>query len=417
MKRILVVFALAIALLGVSLAIQPASPAIAQTDMIRNGSFTNGMQHWQTWDAIQHRITSGVFEFYRTPGGSSAVVLQKTGQNLAAGAKLRATFQLGNADTLLNKRVTVIMHPDDWSELQACTFMLDRDPALETFEMEFFTTRTWTNATISFYASMDYNRGWIRVDNVTLRQDSSLPTNRVNCVDPNRPPTGTALDTGNFINNGDFSAGATDWGEAGAIVSRVQGGVYEYYTTTGGAAAVVLQDFIDNPNGDAIDMEQQGEARFWLGNSSSVRKRVSVIIHNVNFSNLSFCAFWLPPNTPSERYIMRFGNNGFGSSYRFISFYNAPADGIGWVSLDNISLRRRPGLTIVGTQCHYPGSNPAEEESAGLGAASSFALPTLMPTATGVPSFAPLPLPEAPAAPFSAAPEGDDHAIEGTISE
>jgi hypothetical protein len=369
-----------------------APPADAQAEMIVNGGFSNGMQGWGTWDAIVHRIQSGVFEFYRGTGGVSAVVLQNTGVSLPAGAKLKATFQLGNSDTGYSKRVTVIVHSGDWSDLQACTFMLSWGSSTATYEMELFTNRAWTNTTISFYSSMDANRGWIRLDNVSLRQDSTLPTNRVRCIDPYRPSTGLGADTANIIRNGDFGGGMTGWGTSGEIVHRIQSGVFEFYTVTSGPAAVVLQDFYNHTNGGRIEVNQQAEARFHLGNSSSNRKRVSVLIHNFDFTKLSFCTFWLPPSTPLGQYVIRFGNNNYGSSsHRYISFYVSPDDNLGWARLDDVTLRVRPGLTIVGTECHYPGSLPAEVED--FQPAETFMLPTLQPTASGMPALT-VPLPE-----------------------
>ncbi len=59
-----------------------------------------------------------------------------------------------------------------------------------------------------------------------------------------------------------------------------------------------------------------------LGNSSSVRKRISVLVHEHDFSDLHVCTFWLEPSTPRQTYTMRTAHDH------------------GVVVSDNLSLRR-----------------------------------------------------------------------------
>ncbi len=42
-----------------------------------------------------------------------------------------------------------------------------------------------------------------------------------------------------------------------------------------------------------------------LGNSSGVRKRVTVLLHDLDFGDLSACTFWLAPGQPLSSYAMR----------------------------------------------------------------------------------------------------------------
>ena len=46
-------------------------------------------------------------------------------------------------------------------------------------------------------------------------------------------------------------------------------------------------------------------ARLDLGNSSPVRKRVTVVVHANDFSDLAACTFWLPPHQPRLPYVLR----------------------------------------------------------------------------------------------------------------
>ncbi len=43
-------------------------------------------------------------------------------------------------------------------------------------------------------------------------------------------------------------------------------------------------------------------AQFDLANSSTVRKRISVLVIDSNFSDITVCTFWLAPNAPMRTY-------------------------------------------------------------------------------------------------------------------
>lgn len=405
MQRILATVCLLLIFTLTAVSIETYS-ADAQANLIVNGSFSSGMQGWETWDAITYRISSGVFEFYRSGTGASAVVLQKTGQNFAAGTKLKATFRLGTSDFAL-RRVTVILHSNDWTDMQVCTFLINASQTLSNYEMEVFTLRAWTNATISFYSSRDYGRGWTRLDDVALRVDNALSGERVRCVDPYRALPGSGEDSQNYISNSQFNNGTNSWSFSGEYVSRVQSGVLEMYTKTGGPAANMFQDlefqyFIETNGGIS-------ELTFQMGNSSANRKRLSVLIHDGFFAHIYFCTFWINANSGLANYTMRVApSTHLGSMFmRNIAFYVSPFDNLGWLRLDNITLRERPILSVLGTECYYPsGQDTASTEP--------FTLPTLQPTASGMPALT-VPLPELAVPQTESAEESG--ATEGSFSE
>ena len=68
------------------------------------------------------------------------------------GDRMTAQFQLGNSSGVV-KRVIVLLHDLDFSDLAACTFWLDPGQPLSSYTMRAFTTKTWTNATLSIYAA------------------------------------------------------------------------------------------------------------------------------------------------------------------------------------------------------------------------------------------------------------------------
>jgi hypothetical protein len=78
-------------------------------------------------------------------------------------------------------------------------------------------------------------------------------------------------------------------------------GVFEFYRTAAGGAT--NQATIFQETGVAVDAGVPLLAEFDLGNSSTVRKRISVLLLAHDFSDLSVCTFWLAPNatTPKRR--------------------------------------------------------------------------------------------------------------------
>jgi hypothetical protein len=120
---------------------------------------------------------------------------------------------------------------------------------------------------------------------------------------------------------------------------------------------VVLQATGQTPSADHIIT-----ATFELGNSSSVRKRVTAILHDVDFSDLSACTFWLPPGQPLSSYVMRsYATKAWGNAT--FSMYAATIGTDQWIRLDNVTMRRTPGSAALGTECIEPGGGSADSIS------------------------------------------------------
>jgi Tol biopolymer transport system component len=164
------------------------TPTVTTLELIANGDFSGGMAHWATWDAITHRIENGVFEFYRNVRGRSAALLQNTGAAVAMGRRLEASIRLGNA-SMVRKRVLLILHDADWSDLQVCSFWLPPNAALQTYRMHSFTTEAWSSTMVSIYSGDADGVGWIQVDGVSLLLSAAPPDDVTRCLDPRAPIT------------------------------------------------------------------------------------------------------------------------------------------------------------------------------------------------------------------------------------
>jgi hypothetical protein len=390
-----------------------------------NGTFSDSIgsptANWApygtpTQAAIQWRIrevtgttTNDILEFYRASGTTSAVVYQNTTQYLWQNSPIEVTFMAGNSSTV-RKRLTVLVHDADFTDLQVCTFWIPPNTPLQATPYRITTknSRSWLNASISIYASTADSQGWLQLDDVVMRYNPSLIFNEHRCEDPLAPAAGSGVDSANLVNDGEFSGplgGTNGWETFGtpnlsAVVAQITSGVLEFYRNTGTTSAVVLQ----STGNTSIPANAWLEATFQLGNSSAQRKRITVLLHETDFTDLNVCTFWLSPLSPLQTYTMRTYTTAAWNTGASISFYASTADSSGWYRVDNVTFRHRPSLSQNGTSCSLSGSGISAE------AAAEEMRPTLEATAT--PEGGELPL---IASPTPAIEEGQEGEIgEGT---
>lgn len=341
-------------------------------ELIQNGDFSNGFANWVQFATpdmsyIQSQISNGVLAFSRVsppPGtANQAVIFQRTGAAFPAGTNLMATFFLGN-NSAVRKRISVLLHDSDFSDLAVCTFWLrggDPDGSFP-YIMRARTTKAWTDATISFYAASTYNpAGAYLVDDVSLHAVPEAMMERVDCLDVLTPAAPGGPDGAEMLVNGNFNTGTpAPWGTFGTITHQIVSGVFEFIKPTSAPpAGVVLQ-----LTGQALPRHQILTATFDLGNSSPVRKRVTVILHDSDFTDLSACTFWLAPNQPLSTYTYRKATTKAWTNAT-LSVYPATAGAEQWIRLDNATFRRTPGTLIGGTECVEPGADALAIRRAG----------------------------------------------------
>ena len=337
------------------------------TEMIQNGNFANGTTNWSLFATdgtspdpsyLAYQLLNGTFSYYRVPppsGSNSAVILQNTGQSVPANGPMLAQFDLANTSDV-RKRISVLVHDGDFSDLSVCTFWLPPNSANRRYGMLTHTTKAWTNATISLYAaSAGASGGFYQLDNVSL-QALGTSVDRTGCIDPFAPGLGAGADGPELLTNGDFGNGTTSsWNIVFQMISQVAAGVFEFYRPSAAPnpAGVILQQ-----TGVAASPGEILTAQFDLGNSSAVRKRVTVLMHDINFGDLSACTFWLEPSQALATYTMRSYVTAPWTSAT-LSIYAATVGDETWTRLDNASLRKTPGAAIPGTECFDPGVVPA----------------------------------------------------------
>jgi hypothetical protein len=109
---------------------------------------------------------------------------------MSANQILTATFALGNSSGV-RKRVTAILHDNNFSDLAACTFWLPAGQTLSPYSLRTYTTQPWTNATLSVYAATTGTDPWIQLDDVTLRRTPGAVVAGTECIEPETPPVPT----------------------------------------------------------------------------------------------------------------------------------------------------------------------------------------------------------------------------------
>jgi hypothetical protein len=332
------------------------------SNAVQNGSFTSGATNWQVFATdgtvadnsyIQWSVNNGVFEYYRVPppsGSNQAVVLQNTGVAFAAGAPIVAHFMVGNTSSV-RKRISVLIHASDFSDLSVCTFWIPPNTPMRAYAMRTHTTVAWSGASMSFYAaSAGSNGGVYQLDDVVMGPGHARTLERTDCVDPGEPGVVGTNDNGTIVTNGDFSTNNfTGWTQFGTITAQVSGGVAQFIRPSDTAPSGVLL----HPTNAVISAGQVVTASFRLGNSSGVRKRITVLLHDLSFGDLAACTFWLPAGTPLATYSMRTYTTQSWSNAT-ISFYPATTDVQQWFELDDVSLKVTPSVPTYGSDCVEP---------------------------------------------------------------
>jgi glucose/arabinose dehydrogenase len=339
---------------------------------LKNGTFSAGLSDWLTFATPNPSffvggVTNGVMEFFRVPAPqgtvNQAVILQPTGTSVPASTGLTVQVDLGNSSTV-RKRLSVVLHDEDFSDLSVCTFWLAPGAPLQSYTMSAHTTQFWSNLTIAFYAATEGSDGGnYRLDNVVVGIDPAGSATETRCGDPTAPAPGSGVDSPELLTNGDFQSGLAPWQQFGQIQSVLTNGIFMFVRPPGDPAGGILQD-----TGLAVPARTILTASLDLGNSSMARRRVTVLVHDLDFSDLTVCTFWLRPGQPLARYFMRTYTTTAWERAT-VSVYSATIETLPWVLVDNISLRETPSQVTAGTECEEPGSSSANPAASAMLAA------------------------------------------------
>ena len=347
------------------------APATTATNLILNGDFSRGLENWIVWPQPNFGFvdaSTGRLHFHRVQNFGSLAILQPTGMSLPRGAFFELSFELGNTDTV-PKRLSVIVHDQDWSDLQVCTFTLEPMQPLLPYVMRAQTTEHWIDAAVGFFAITGNPQGApgdYVLDTVEFTSLSSGgPSAYTECVDPLAPTSGGVEDVANLITNGDFATGSlTPWQPLSLRVEVVPFGsdfAVDFHAAF--AAGALLQS-----TGVPAAQHQRIVATFDLGNLGSGRQRVRVDLHDADFSDVALCHFWLPAGMPPSPFVMTaYATKPWTNiTVSFVSAGLAMQHPAEFLRLDNVQVRRTTGAT-PGTQCVAPSAIASRREPTAAG--------------------------------------------------
>ncbi len=214
----------------------------------------------------------------------------------------------------------------------------------------------------------------------------------VNCVVTSGTPVAVSAGTStnginfalaaNLVQNGTFANGTTNWTVFGqpdnsVVVSNVTNGVLQFYRTGGTEGEFLQSTGLTVANGTSL------QAVFELGNTDSIRKRVKVLVHDLDFTDSASCTFFLDPGAPLRMYRMQLHTTKAWTNAT-ITIYAATAGSGGFYQVDNVSVSVVPGGPVANTFCFDPTVPAAPGGAAGpnLLTNGDFATGTLSPWQT-----------------------------------
>ena len=336
----------------------------ADFNVIKNGDFTLGLSGWLFFATpdmsyIVSNVTGGALQFYRLPPPpgttNQAVAFQQTGIGLNPNVPLVAQFDLGN-NSSVRKRVSILLHDSDFSDLSVCTFWLPANAPLTTYGMTTHTTKAWANPTISFYAaSAGSNGGFYQIDNVSVQYAPAARRSETWCDDALAPGPPGGPDSADLLVNGDFGIGH---GRAGLESLR------QHQRRRDGRRVRVQQDDGRRargrahpahraghdgqpaPHGHVPARQQQRGAQ--AGHRAPARQQLQrpVGVHVLARARPG----------PGDLHLPDVCHAAWANAT--LSVYPATVGAEQWIRLDNVTFKRTPSAVVGGTECFEPGSSP-----------------------------------------------------------
>ena len=154
----------------------------------------------------------------------------------------------------------------------------------------------------------------------------------------------------NIVRNGDFSAELAHWSASGQISWAVRDSVLRFFRLNT-ADPPDWASFYQNL-GYGADANTPFEVQIALANDSDFPKTVTVMLRNAAGARYGTieCRFSLSPRAPLEIRTMRGITNATWGLVRLEIFVNPP-DSVSAAVAGQISVQRRPSLSLTGTEC------------------------------------------------------------------
>jgi hypothetical protein len=151
------------------------------TNLLINGSFSNGENNWGFTSDMFHQVNSGVLNTYRINTSSVGSFYQDIGYIVPNGAKLELTVEMGNT-SLSDKVVNLVAHsPWDFNGYFQCRFTVPASSAMSTYAMRGIAGAQWLGIRLEVYVNPANNSPALLVDNFNLQHNPAASFTTTEC--------------------------------------------------------------------------------------------------------------------------------------------------------------------------------------------------------------------------------------------
>lgn len=158
----------------------------ANVNILRNGTFDQGMESWYSWGSIEGvGVYNGALGFYRSSGGvSPAIVLQDMDYQVYINSVMAVNLLLGNSSSSV-KTVTIHLHDvDNWTGVLSCQFALPPNMPLRPYRMTGTTSTYWRAVRLEISSESADGLASQLVDNVSVQYLANESPGVGTCVEP-----------------------------------------------------------------------------------------------------------------------------------------------------------------------------------------------------------------------------------------
>ncbi|GAB4517760.1 MAG: hypothetical protein OHK0046_24640 [Anaerolineae bacterium] len=180
---------------GVSLfSSQPVSGTLLDApeneNIVRNGTFSDGFNHWTAQLNADYTIQSDAYGAYVAWRGQTApagVITQMVNYAVPANSVLEMSLDLGNSSPV-DKNLRVHLHRHNgsavWDDMLVCDFVVPANTPLQHYVLRKAVTSPWENARIWIEGSPADTLPYILTDNVQVRRYTTLEVTGTECHAP-----------------------------------------------------------------------------------------------------------------------------------------------------------------------------------------------------------------------------------------
>lgn len=161
------------------------SDILANTNVIKNPGFNDGLANWQVTGGAQGaNVVNGVFNFYRGMSGGAAVLRQDVAALVPASARMKVKLKLGNSSAT-PKQVTVrLLRPDGGASAATCTFTLPPNAPKQKYLIWGRTPAAWNGVRLEIAGETADNTPAYLVDGVNLTYQPAAAEPEMPCQPP-----------------------------------------------------------------------------------------------------------------------------------------------------------------------------------------------------------------------------------------